>query len=95
MRTDAGQWRDARPQQRGDLVQVTIDGETIIYESSTQTLHHLDQQGSLVWGCLDGTGTVEEISRDIAEVFAIDEPTVRQDVVTLLDRLHGASLLAD
>jgi hypothetical protein len=95
MSTDVKQWSGTRPRQRDGLVQVAVDGETIVYEETTQTLHRLDQRGSLVWGCLDGIGTVEEISRDIAEVFGIDESTVRQDVDALLDRLHEASLLAD
>jgi hypothetical protein len=95
MSSESRGWDDVRPRQQSELVQVEIDGETIVYEFHSQTLHRLDQRGTLVWGCLDGTATVAEISRDIAEIFGADESSVRSDVEALVTQLHTANLLIE
>ena len=45
--------------------------------------YRLDRVASLVWSCLDGSGSAEEIARDLAAEFGAPPAAVAGDVVRL------------
>jgi hypothetical protein len=50
----------------------TEDG-LIVYQESTDRVHHLNPTAAVVLGLCDGTRTVQEIARVVGETFALDE----------------------
>jgi hypothetical protein len=57
-----------RPRGRHDLPHVEIDGELVLYDVAGRGLHHLNRSATVVFKCLDGDSTLDEISEDIADV---------------------------
>ena len=81
------------PARAFDAVTVEFDGETVIYHRQTGDVHRLDSIGAIVWRCLDGQTTVDELVGDLSTAFAVDRSVVRSDLAELLERLRQASLL--
>ena len=54
----------------------------------------LNESASIVWHCFDGSGTIDEIAVDIADVFGASVEGVRADVVALVREVGGAGFLA-
>jgi hypothetical protein len=83
------------PTRASDAVTVDFDGDLVIYHRQTGGVHRLDSIGAIVWHCLDGRTTVEELVADLSTGFDVDPSVVRNDVVDLLERLGQAFLLAE
>jgi len=81
------------PSPRPDVVGVEIDGETVLIDSPTGAVRHLDSIGSIVWQCLDGTAPLDEISADLAAGFRADPAVVAGDVLELTRILGRQGLL--
>jgi hypothetical protein len=52
-------------------------------------IYRLNEVAGFVWDRLDEPRTAEDLAREIAEVFEVDEATARRDVETLLAKLAG------
>ena len=50
-------------------------------------IFRLNEVAGFVWDRVDGSRTPEDLAREIAEVYAVDEATARRDVETLLAKL--------
>lgn len=83
-----------RPAVKASVAAVELDGELVVLDLDAGSLHHLDPLATVIWACLDGTGTVAEIVTDLAEVFGADQDMVETDVVALVERLDAEGLLA-
>jgi len=81
----------ARP--RPDVVGVEIEREMLLVDGATGAVRHLDAIGSVVWQCLDGEATIDEISADLAAGFKADPAVVSGDVLDLVRILGGQGLL--
>jgi len=53
----------------------------------------LNRTASLVWHCLDGVGTLDELVTDLSDVTGTDRDTVEHDVMTLTRELGERGLL--
>lgn len=78
---------------RPDVVQVEVDGEIVLYDDSAKFMHRLSPTASQVWRCLDGSGSLEEIATDLADVYQVDVVQVLADVVTTTRQFASAGLL--
>jgi len=85
---------DDAPARAPGVVTEDFEGEVLIYHRRTGEVHRLDSIGAVVWRCLDGRTSVDELVEDLASVFGVDPGVVRSDVADLLERLEEASLLA-
>lgn len=72
---------------RTGLADAELDGERVLWDPSTGQVARLDRIGSLVWACLDGVATLEDLTEDLSSVFAAPADAVRSDVQNLLFRL--------
>jgi hypothetical protein len=81
------------PLVRASVCWVELGGETVIYDADSGVSHLLNQTGTLVWGCLDGHTSLDELIVDLASVYAVSESAVRADVVALVGQLHRQGLL--
>jgi len=52
-------------------------------------IFRLNEVAGFVWDRVDGSRTPEDLAREIAEIYAVDEVTALQDVETLLAKLSG------
>jgi hypothetical protein len=83
----------SKPAVRGDLVVVQLDDETLITNPDSDDHHVLNGPATIIWNCLDGESTLEEVSADLADAFGIDAEVARRDVLLLVRRLVRADLL--
>jgi len=71
------------PQPRPTVASVLLDDEGVLLDEATGEFHLLSQTASIAWRCFDGTGTLDEIATDLAELFDTDPEQVRRDVIGL------------
>jgi PqqD family protein of HPr-rel-A system len=82
-----------KPRVRDDLTVVVLDGEAVIYDDRTGDLHHLNSTATIVFQLCDGSGTVPDLSADIADVFSIGADEVQRQVEALVQGFGDAGLL--
>ncbi|HEX2046725.1 MAG TPA: PqqD family protein [Acidimicrobiales bacterium] len=78
---------------RSAVASVELDGETVLAGGRTRAYYRLDPVASLVWSCFDGSGTADEIARDLAAELQAPADVVRDDVVALTRTLGGLCFL--
>jgi peroxiredoxin len=75
------------PHARPDVAAVPVGRELVVGRVAPGTTFletcALNESASIVWQCFDGSGTVDEIAADIADVFETDVDAVRADVLGL------------
>jgi peroxiredoxin len=85
------------PRARSDVAAVLVDREIVIGRvpegSSYLQTCALNESGSIVWQCFDGSGTIDEIAADIADVFGADSESVTADVLALAREVGGFGFL--
>ena len=85
------------PTARPGVGAVRVGREVVLGRIAEGTAHvqtaALNESGSLVWQCFDGSGTIDEIAADIAAVFGAEVAEVRADVVALARAVGGAGFL--
>jgi hypothetical protein len=81
------------PQPGDGVASVVLDGDTVILDPAGRT-YVLNPTGSVVWVCLDGIATVDDVARDVADELGADPDVVRADVLELTRSLGRAGLLA-
>jgi hypothetical protein len=78
---------------RRSVAWVEIEGETVVLQTTTGAVHHLDMSGSLIWACFDGTSSVDELVVRLSSAFDAPPDRVRHDVTDFLRRLHQRELI--
>ena len=68
-------------------------GETVLLRVSDGSYYTLDEVGSLVWACCDGSKGLDELVELVCARFDADPDTVRRDLRELLAELAGEQLL--
>ena len=80
-----------RPERRSDVEWIELDGEAVLYDPATYTLHLLNAAAAAVWARCDGTATATDISRVLSDIYS--DPTVVPDVHAAIRYLRRANLL--
>lgn len=83
----------AKPRARSDLAIVELDGEAVIYDERSGSLHHLNPTATIVFSLCKGTATIQELSTDIADAFGVSLQMVEPDVRRVLRQFRKADLL--
>lgn len=83
------------PKRRLDLVTRTIDGETIIVDRSTGTVHHLNSTAGHIWTTWDDAHSPFDIATHVAAAFGEAPERVLPDVVATLEDFQRLGLLMD
>jgi len=85
------------PIARPGVATVLVGHEIVLGRIAEGTSHvqtaALNESGSIVWQCFDGSGTIDDIATDIASVFGTAVAGVRADVVALARAVGGAGFL--
>jgi hypothetical protein len=81
------------PRARDDLDAVVLDGEAVLFDPQTATLHRLNPAATAVWSRCDGVTPCAVVVDDLADASAAPLERVRADVLDLLDDLGRRQLL--
>jgi hypothetical protein len=82
------------PAQSRAVYTVELDGEAVLLDEAANRLHHLNASATVVWACLDGTSTVDEIVADLSAELGHPRDEVLSDTLTVLRHLADEGLLA-
>ena len=83
----------AKPKLRDDVAVVELDGEAVIYDEASGNLHHLNPTATIVLAFCDGTSTISQFSREIAQAFDVVPTEVEPQVKNLVKEFRRAGLL--
>ncbi len=85
------------PRPRPEVASAEIEGQMVLAcveaHSGGLSSYTLNATGSVLWQCFDGSGSLDEIARDVADVFDADLEVARADVYRLAREVGGAGLL--
>ncbi|MDH3752914.1 MAG: PqqD family protein [Acidimicrobiia bacterium] len=70
-----------------------FDDEPVLVDEERCRIETINEVGAVVWQCLDGESTLEEIAVDLADVYGADPATVLDDVVGLVTQLSAMQLV--
>src|SRR5882757_5171955 len=73
-------------------VQVPVGSELVLVGGPTQATV-LNPTGALIWECLDGEASLDELITDLSEELGADQEVVRTDVLAFARLLGEAGLL--
>lgn len=83
----------ATPARASTVTGVELDGEAVLYESVTESIHQLNITATLVWNCLDGCLRLEDLADGIAAAVDAEPEAVRHDVVAVVRQFAAQGLL--
>ncbi|HEY7218001.1 MAG TPA: PqqD family protein [Candidatus Binatia bacterium] len=84
-----------RPKRRPDIQTRVVDGQTVVLDPGEEFVHQINKTASYIWERCNGHRTPEEITCEVCEVFDVDFPTARRDVLATVDRLRRSKLLEE
>ena len=84
-----------KPKVREDLVVADFEDELVVCNTASgQTqLHHLNPAATIVFRLCDGTGTSDDLAKDIAEAFGLPQSDVQRDVRAIVRQFRQNGLL--
>jgi len=85
--------RESIPFAGADVAGVDIDGESVLMNRATGSLHHLDALGTAIWACCDGSASVDDLAADVAATFDIAIEQAKADVARFVRSLIDSGLL--
>jgi PqqD family protein of HPr-rel-A system len=69
-----------------------VEDGVIVYDESTDRVHHLNNTAAVVLELCDGSLDTDGIATKVAEVFGLPDPP-REEVLKCLDRLVAEGLV--
>lgn len=79
---------------KDDAVAVSLEGEAVILDVASGTYFGLEGVGAFVCDRLQTPTTFGELVRSVVDVYEVDEPTCKADLVTLIADLRRAGLVS-
>lgn len=71
----------------------TIEGRAFIINTSSSTLHELDECGTFLWERIARTGAVADLAEQLTGVYDIDLTSARADTAMFLSELEHLGLI--
>ncbi|MGH9152791.1 MAG: PqqD family peptide modification chaperone [Acidimicrobiales bacterium] len=82
-----------RPARASAVATVQVDGEAVLLDEATATLHLLEPLAATVWGLFDGETTITELAAELAAAFGERPGVIGADLVAFTTDLAGRGLL--
>jgi PqqD family protein of HPr-rel-A system len=82
-----------KPKVRTDLTFVKVEDEAILYDPESVRLHHLNPSAALIFQLCDGSGTVKELARDIAEELGLPQDDILRQVRQVVGHFKHSGIL--
>jgi thiol-disulfide isomerase/thioredoxin len=84
---------DYVPRRREGVVEVEVDSDLVVIAGRMGQTHTLNPTAALVWSCLDGDVTLDQLIVELADATGAPEPVIRDDVLALTRDLGMRGLL--
>lgn len=84
---------DSTPTPAPSATGVEVDGESVLLDRTSGSLHVLNDVGAAIWSRLDGSRTVGTLVTELSEAFAAEPDSVARDLHEFLERLARLGLL--
>ncbi len=81
------------PRPRPTTISQRLDDEVLLIDGRTGRMHVLNSSAAIIWECLDGSVTLEELAVELAEAFGADRETVLRDTMTVAREVAARGLL--
>jgi hypothetical protein len=81
------------PRLRGEVVELPMDDELVLFDESTGQLHQLDRIATVICSFVDGQTPLDAAIGELATVFDGEPDVIATDVVALVQRLGHLGLL--
>ena len=75
------------------LLEERVDDEVVVYNRETDSYYTLNATATAVWDLSTGDHTLDEIVALLADEFATEVDTIRQDVADIVTEFTEAGLL--
>lgn len=82
-----------KPARRQDIEYAVVDGQAIVHDPGTDSLHYFSRESTLIFESFDGTVTMRELSQEIAGALGLDPAAIEQQVRTTHRELGKRDLL--
>jgi PqqD family protein of HPr-rel-A system len=86
---------DYVPRKRANALELDLEDGLILYNRDSSLVHHMNPSARIVWHLCDGTATLDEIARDIAEEYGQDRAEVAEQMAMLTAELDALGLIED
>lgn len=83
------------PRRRAGLHTTLVRDEAVLLDDRSGRLHHLNATAALVWQCLDGDVSIDELATEVAESFGQSAGAVRDGLAGLVRSFGHQGLLED
>ena len=81
------------PRRRAGVHGVELDDESVLYDTRSDRLHHLNWSASAVWWAIDGRATADDLALALARRFQAEPGVMAADVRKLLEVLGAQRLV--
>jgi hypothetical protein len=71
----------------------TVDGEAVVLDKESGTVHHLNSTASFIWSQLDGRTSTPQLVERVAAKFDVDSEIASRDVNGLIAQFQALHLL--
>jgi len=90
MNSDTQTWK---PALRSDLSVQRVDGELLLMDGETESLHQLNEVGTFILERCDGERTVDDIVTDIVDRYAVSKKRAAEDTEALLEEMRTLGIV--
>ncbi len=77
------------------LRSVKLDGSTVLFDRSRGLSHLLNASAALVWACLDGATSVDEVVEQVVTATGAARPQIEADVTRVVEEFASNGLFDD
>ena len=84
---------DTIPQKNEAILDRVLDGETVLFNLSTNKLHSLNATAGFIWQHCNGSNTMDKLVKLLARSFAVKAEQAETDLRKLLRGMHHAGLI--
>jgi hypothetical protein len=82
-----------RPGRSKDVREYPLGDEVLLFADGRQVVHALNTSAWAVWDLCDGSRTIRDIVRELAELVGRDPDSLEPEVVRTVEELGGLGLL--
>ena len=81
------------PRRSSAIASVDVEGETVIFQTSAETIHVLNPSASAVWTIIDGATDVETLALDLSDAFGVPPAVMLEQVHEIICEFGRQGLL--
>jgi hypothetical protein len=81
------------PTRRTDLTAREVEGQVLILDRQREQVHQLNETASFIWECCDGSSTIGDIARRVAERFGTESAAIEPEIGEAISKLRELGLL--